>query len=911
MRYLIFSCLFCFLALKPALSQNFSITGKILDNDSKQPLPGVYVTLRNGADSSLITVIMTDASGVFTFPNLSLRRRYIVTTSFLGYGDIYRRVYPKQGVFDLGTMVISPVAKNIGMVIVKGDPPASQQRGDTTEMNAGAFKVNKDATAEDLVTKMPGVTIQNGTYVAHGEQITKVLVDGKPFFGDDPAVTLKNLPAEVIDKVQIFNKLSEQAELTGFDDGNSQKTMNIVTRQNRRNGVFGKAFVGAGIDSAQSDRYLLGVNMNYFKQQLRFSVLSLANNINQQNFASQDLISNAGGNGRNFAVVQQPGITTTGSIGGNYTNAWGKKVNVTASYFFNYSKNTYLEDQVTNNFSQEQLIMSPTQSEFKNFNNRFNMRLEWDPDTMDIFIMTPRISFQNNFSGTTTYSDVDSLRGNFFDYSKWNNSYTYANGNNISDELVYRRKFNKARRTISISLTPTFTSSNSSTAQTLTYRTSFDPTDSLYTNYFTGNSYPSSGVSANLAYTEPAGKNGMFQLSYNYGYTFTRANFSFDTVVNGMNRQIDSLSSVYQSTYVTNRPGISYRLKMDKLNFSIGSDFQRAELSGALEYPYPGSITKVYFNLLPNMLLQYRSGTQSNLRIYYRATTSAPSVTQLQDVLNVTNYPNISIGNAGLQQQYSHNVMGRYMISNPDKNLTLSGFFGLTYTLNPVEYQRISNLLVKQDTVVYNEKIAPGGSLSVPINMNDAYTIRYMVNFGFPLPYISSKMNIITGLNYSLNPGSIEMIESGPNHPLGPITNINRTSALTNGVVIGSNISEQVDFTLSYTNTYNTTNNSTQSKGNASYMYQTCSGKINLLTNNGFLFETDALLQMNTGLSQGFNQKYVLWNASIGKKFLKKQSGELKLSVYDLLNDAKNISWTTTALSTTDNRYNTLPGILC
>ncbi len=888
-------------------AQPCKLTGTIIDNDSKQSMPGVYVKIINTVDSAILDLVTTDKDGIFNFKGIKAGQKIKLNASFLGYSDLNLRILTQAGLKNMGILTLFAKSQSINEVVIKGDPPASTQKGDTTEMNSGAFKVNKDATAEDLILKMPGVTVQNGTYVAHGEQVTKVLVDGKPFFGDDPSITLKNLPAEVIDKVQIFNKLSEQSELTGFDDGNSQKTINVVTKTNRRNGVFGKFYAGSDFKDYLSDRYIIGDNANYFKDQLRISYLGLTDNINQQNFAAQDLVSAGGGNGRNFVVQSLPGITTTGSSGLNYTNAWGKKLNVTASYFFNYSKNDYLEYQSINNFSQGLIQNETTHSDAKNYNNRFNMRLEWDPDTMDIFIMTPKISFQNNVSGISSYtlSASDTLS---FINSITNDNYMLSNGSSISDELVYRRKFHTPRRTVSVSITPTFTDRNSSTNQFL-YNKYAVLLDSSERNNFTTSKFPTHGISANLAYTEPAWKNGMVQIAYNFAYTFSQADTRLDTIANGKIIFLDTLSSVYNSTYITNRPGISYRYKLDKFNFSIGSDFQRAQLDGTLVYPHSGNLSRLYFNILPNMLFLYRSGIQSNLRIYYRTSTSPPSVTQLQDILNVSNSPNLSMGNANLRQQYTHNLMARYMVSNPDKNLTFSAFFGGTYTIDPVENLTISGL-PKRDTVVpvYNLLLKPGGSLSIPENLNNTWSIRSMVNFGFPLKFILSKLNLLTGLNYSLTPGEIESLVPGPANPHpGIVMNINHTSAFTNGVVLASNVSENTDFTFSYTNTLNKTVNSSQSKGNSSYMYQTISGKINLIFWNGFLFETDALAQINSGLSQGYNQKYIVWNGSFGKKFLKKQNAELKVSVYDLLKEGKNITWSTSPFGTQDIRYNTLP----
>ena len=187
---------------------------------------------------------------------------------------------------NIGTISLKPTATSLGGVEIKGTAERAEQKGDTTQYNAAAFKVTQDATTEDLVKKMPGITIENGTVKAHGEDVKRVLVDGKQFFGEDASVTLKNLPAEVVDKIQVFDKLSDQAAWSGFDDGSGQKTINIVTRNAKSSGQFGKFSAGYGTD----DKYLLGANVNFFNGQRKITLLGMSNNVNQQNFSADDVV---------------------------------------------------------------------------------------------------------------------------------------------------------------------------------------------------------------------------------------------------------------------------------------------------------------------------------------------------------------------------------------------------------------------------------------------------------------------------------------------------------------------------------------------------------------------------------------------------------------------------------------------
>jgi len=322
-------CLFLLLYLLgrtlAAQSQTFTVTGKILDQDNHAALAGVYVSAVNKNDPKITVTVATDKNGIFSIPNLNIQTKYNLKATYIGYTEIELPIVGNSKIVDMGTLILSVRSHPISEVVVKGNPPAAVQKGDTVEMNAGAFLTSRDATAEELVKKMPGITVENGTVKAHGEEVKKVLVDGKDFFGEDPSTALNNLPAEIIDKIQVFDKLSEQAQFTGFDDGQSVKAINIITKQSRQNGEFGKFYAGTDFRG----KYIAGGNLNIFNKQRRISFIGMLNNINQQNFSQQDLIGISGAGGKHdagFTVGQQNGINTTRSFGTNYIDNWGKKL---------------------------------------------------------------------------------------------------------------------------------------------------------------------------------------------------------------------------------------------------------------------------------------------------------------------------------------------------------------------------------------------------------------------------------------------------------------------------------------------------------------------------------------------------------------------------------------------------------
>jgi hypothetical protein len=331
--------------------QNITLKGKIADKSDKTAIAGATVTLLLQKDSSQVAIKVSDSKGNFQFNGL-VPAVYLVKISYSGYEKIQQKIALQASNATTIPFNIARIATDLTGITVISKPPPVKQKGDTSEFSASQFKVNPDATAEDMIKKLPGITVaRDGTVTAMGEQVKKVTVDGKDFFGDDATAALKNLPAEVIDKIQVFDRLSDQAQLTGFDDGNSIKTVNIVTKSGIKNGQFGRIYAGGGTDG----RYTAGGNVSFFKGNRRLSLVGNFNNINLQNFSSQDLlgVTSSGGGGRggggggrgggggsfgggadNFNVGQSSGISKTNAAGINFSNVYNKKLTLTGSYFF-------------------------------------------------------------------------------------------------------------------------------------------------------------------------------------------------------------------------------------------------------------------------------------------------------------------------------------------------------------------------------------------------------------------------------------------------------------------------------------------------------------------------------------------------------------------------------------------------
>ena len=333
-----------------AWAQSAGIKGNVNDRTDSKPVVAATVSLLKQLDSSVVSTTVTGASGDFSFINLPADS-FIVKVTALNYQEFISFITLKDAIRTLSTFVLDRQNKDLSAVTVVARTPPVVVKGDTAQFSASQYKVNPDATTEDLIRKMPGITVaKDGTVTAQGETVKKVTIDGKDFFGDDAAAALKNLPSEVVDKIQVFDRLSDNARLTGFDDGNSTKAINVVTKAGLKNGRFGRLYAGAGTD----DRYSAGGNASFFKGNRRLSLVGNFNNINQQNFASQDLLgvtSNGSGNrgggqqggggrwngggGGDFNVGQSNGISRTNAAGLNFSNQYGKKVKTNESFVGN------------------------------------------------------------------------------------------------------------------------------------------------------------------------------------------------------------------------------------------------------------------------------------------------------------------------------------------------------------------------------------------------------------------------------------------------------------------------------------------------------------------------------------------------------------------------------------------------
>lgn len=892
-RILLLSLFFSFTLY--AQSQSFELIGKMVDKETQMPIAGVNLVIKNVASEKQVAEAVTDKNGGFLFVHLKTNTKYQLKASFLGYSDVVTPFEGNNKRLNMGTLSMTVKTQAIGEVLIQSDASTAVQKGDTIEMNANAFKTTADASAEDLVMKMPGITQEDGAVIAHGKEVKKILVDGKDFFGEDPSAALKSLPAEVIDKIQIFDKLTEQAQFTGFDDGESDQAINIITKKEKKNGTFGKFSAGSNFEN----KYLVGGNINLFNHQRRISVLGLFNDINQQNFSQQDLIGVSNSiNGKHdggFSMGQQVGLTTTRSVGINYSDSFGKKINITGSYLFN-STNNY-----TDQISLKDKFFSPKPDHFSNerdtirerkLNHRIHMRFEYTIDSANTIISTPKLTFQS--SAPDKYLFKTSIKnGGTFVNQECSRTKSDLNNYNLENELVFKHKLKKVRRTFSIALTTAATNKDINSTQMGYYKNT--PTDSIPNNEYIDGSTDSYKISSKMEYIEPLSKISMLHFNLTNAFTNSRKNrdaFNVDNTVRRLNR-IDSLSNIYKVNYFNNHVGMSYQLKSKKLKLSAGVEYQRANMMNPLNSMHD----KTFSNFLPNFLLNVKY-PKSSLRILYKTSTNAPSVTQLQNVIDNTDPTNLSTGNPFLTQEYQHDLSLNYSHANPQSSINYTFYVSGEHCLNFIGNEILKatkDTLIPEAGIVLLKNI----ELDYPVNLDHSTNIKTVFNFGFPFKFLYSKINLLTGFNYIQTPGIIN-------------NNLNRYNlySTVNGFTINSDINENIDFSLSYTMNYNIVKNSIITSAininnNPKFMYQTVGGKFTWVFWKGFVLHSDALKQFETGFLN-FNQTDLLLNGYLGKKFLKGQNGELRLGFFDLLNQYQNIVHTVTPQYIKDIRTNNL-----
>ena len=927
MKYLVALHLLLFTMLSLS-AQDVTVRGKVLDATDALPLTGATIRMVFAKDTTVIRGSYTERDGSFKIKDLPAGA-WKTTITYVGFRKLESMQFVRESRPDLGSFRLQRDTLAGKGVEVEATAVRMEVKGDTMDYNAQAFKTNPNATAEDLVKKMPGITVENGTVKAQGEEVRRVTVDGREFFGDDAQATLRNLPADMVDRVQVFDRGSDLSMFSGFDDGNTSKQMNLVTRKDRRNGSFGRLYAGGGTQ----DRYGVGGTINDFRGMQRISVLGMSNNINQQNFAFQDILGMSGGGGMsggmgrmmqrymsgggaqmmqrmggggggggpfssfsNFMVGQQGGITATNALGANYSDMWGDNTNVSSSYFFNYGDNdrtstldrTFVAAQNAGQlYAQQDTALSINRS------HRFNMRIESYLDSANVIAVSPRVSVQASNSNSLV-SGLTSFLGQGLNSTMTDNDAT-SNGYSASVSTTYRRLISKNGRSLAVTLNVDRNDRRNDGSLASTNRFFFGADSAVRFDQRSDGTSDGTTLGGQIAYTEPVDERDMLQFSYEPSLSMNGSRRTTNVLdsATGSFSVVDSLlSNTFANDYQTHRLGALYRWRMENTIITFGGNYQYALLTGDQTFPLQSSVERSFQNFLPSILFQHKWSASTNIRLFYRTSTNAPSISQLQNVVNNSNPLQLSVGNPNLAQEYTHNINARFVKADWLVGKTLFAVANVSYTSNFIGN---SSQIVLRDTVLQAAqpiRLGPGAQITRPVNLEGNWNVRGFFTYGFPI--WGMNLNTNAALLFSRTPGLINTQTNYANSTTGSL-----------GFFLSSSSSEDLDVSVNYNGAYTWVANTLQTSADNNYF--THLAGLRVIWNIGALAcSTDVNQTLYTGLGSGFNSTFTVWNAGIGYRFFENRVAEIRLSVNDILNQNDAINRSVNDVTIEDSRTNAL-----
>lgn len=896
----------------PTMAQSVKITAKIVDAESKEGIIGAIMEVVD-PKSDKRRHSVSGAAGATTVTGVT-SGEYEVTVAFIGYTTFKQNVKVEGSNVDLGVVELKPEAVSIDMVVKEVQALRTSQNGDTVAYNAAAFKVSTDADVEGLLKKMPGITISNGQVEAQGEQVKKIFVDGKEFFGEDVSTALNSLPAQAVDRIEVFNKLSDNAEFSGMDDGDGYKAINIVTHSDMRQGVFGKLYGGYGyqpdVDGAPAElnfasgdtyqpqlsdvtshhKFNLGGNVNIFHGNSRVSVIGLFNNVNQQNFSFEDILGVTGGGGGmgpgrgvgRYMVRPQSGVARVGSIGVQYSDSWGKddKVKLNGSYFFNdtNTRNKSLLQKWYEAPSPEDYLEQEGESETHNANHRLNLRLDWNINKNMSLMSRTNFSFQSNDPYSQQYGELKGetaeLKGLPYEML-YNGSEGESHALRFSEFLQYRVKLGKAGRTITVDgRYATRQTPESWTNSYSTLSTSYDAESGVATPLlrFVSSTAPQgqNDVSANFTYTEPISK--FSQLSLQYRFEYEDQQIEKTAYITGDNYDIagltpdPSLSSLTTSTSMEHRVGPGFRYAKQRNTVVANVYYQHSILDGMVKGE---NVSRDFDHVTYFLMANVAFNPQNSIRMFLSSYTQNPDVRNLQDIYDVSNAQYLSKGNPNLVSSYNHRFNFHYIRSNIEKGRTFMWMLHAQLTQDYIGQSIAYNPTIDVDGEVYNPL-----QYSTYENMDGFMSFRTNISYGFPINPIKCNLNVMVGANWSQTPSII-------NGEMNYTSNMGYDAMVS----LGSNISENLDFTLQWNGAYNDARQSLAQRGrNNQYFSHTASGTLKWVFWKGFTLTAAVNYNQYIGFTDKYNEDYLICNVYLGKKLFKNKQGEVLVGVNDLLN---------------------------
>ncbi|HEX6170897.1 MAG TPA: TonB-dependent receptor [Chitinophagaceae bacterium] len=860
-------------------AQTGLVKGKLTDTTG-QLLHNATISVLQKKDSSFISYTMSDGKGSFEIKNLSLGD-YQLFISFTGY-EVYKgsfSITTNKRNLDFGLVILWPEYKTLSTVVVTESPV--RMNGDTISFKANAFNSKPDATVEDVLKKIPGMQVQkDGTIKAMGEQVQKVYVDGKEFFGNDPKIATKNLTADMVDQIQVFDDMSEQARFTKIDDGSRTKSINIKLKKNKRKGDFGRATVGVGSES----RYEGNFSLNHFRGDQRISLVGSANNTNKLSYTFTDFssqggssqFSNGGGGATGPGMINASGGSSGGisrplSLGINFNDTWGPKIDFRGSYFYSDNANVLKQNKFRRNtFPGDSASETTSYSNIRNANrtHRVNARWEYAIDSVNSLLYTVNFNKQQ-YNGLTIDTSVTFSDGisKYMATEVRTNKHDDRDGINYSGELLYRRRFKRIGRTFTLGWRNN-KGDNESDGYNISPITAYNSDGSIASFFnlnqkaYQENESGSNTISA--SYTEPIGRNKLFEINYAYSGSNNisdKKTYDYNSGSGKYDQLNSQLTNYFDYTNISNRTGFNFRHQLKKFNYQVGLGYQVSNLENRSITPSTGKDTTVhqrFTNLFPTANFNYAITRSKNIKIYYRGRTNSPSVTQLQDVPDVSNPLVIKTGNPSLKQEFVNNMNVNYNSFALASQRFFSASIGINYTGNKI-VNSIDSL--NAVTIVYK-----------PENMNGSFSGSGTASLNFPLKKVKGLNVNLTNMMYLSRDANLLYKQKN----FTTLFQVNQSVGINYG-------KDKYDLAVSGAFVYNVAAYEVEEGSNTTYFNQAYSADLTYRFKNRFFVLTDVDYYISSGRSAGYNQDVFLWNVSFAKKFFQTNIVEIKFTIYDIL----------------------------
>ncbi len=868
----------------------YNVSGKICDTQG-EPLISASVRLLAAKDSTVVKGVVSDANGRFSFPNIK-NGRFIVETSYVGYEAKYKNITVQDNNVRTGVITLSENSIMLNETTVIGIKTPITVKEDTVEFNADSYKTAPNAVVEDLLKRLPGVEVgTDGSITVNGKTVKKFLVDGKEFFADDPTVASRNLPVNMVDRLQVVDRKSDLARITGVDDGEEETVINLTVKKGMNNGWFGNAEAGYGTD----DRYKANYFLNRIWNGNQITFIGGANNTN--NLAFSD-----GTAGRFRRFGGSNGITKSQAFGVNFNIGNGEKFRVGGNVMWSRS------DRDTRERSDRQYLFTDSTSFYNSGkqsrdignNTRADFRIQWKPDSLNTFDFRPTFSYNHSNSWS-----VDSSLTMAGDAARTpvtrsiNNQNSRGNSWEFGGVMIYNHNFRQRKgRSMSLFVNYRFSdvrerSNNYSWNKFYQLNDSVD----LY-DQFSDNHTWTNNVSARVSWTEPLGnvKNGNFlTFAYRFQYRWNDADkLTYDHPVSfpeGWDGPAiidpelifnESLSNRFRNDYMNQdiRAGFKHITKTTNLDVGLSLVPQRSK-SDDLINSEKNIPERWVWNFAPYLRYRWRQTKTRSLNIDYMGRSSQPSMSQLQPVADMSNPLNIVIGNPSLNPTFTHNVRLRFQDFNSEAQRSIMAMV---------------NANVEQNSIVSKTSFDPstGGRTTTYENVNGIWSVRAMnmISFPFRNKYWTFNNNLMVYYSNSV----------GFNNGMR-----NRSGSFSANESFGIAFRpDNLEFELRPRYNIQTVHNTVQTNSNRTVHGYGGSFYATYITPIGITLNTDLNFTATSGYSAGYDEKKWMWNASVSYSFLRNQAATITLRAYDLLRQNSNIRRNITANYIDDVATNSL-----